>query len=86
MSDPATVIFLSMTLWSSGKIREAAILAMRHIYNGNHGLVQRYKRSKGNYLDELEHEIDENPEESNRKKKVPETSFTLLLKHVSNTI
>ena len=52
--DPAAVIFLSLTLWSSGKAGEATLLALRHIYRENGGLVQRYRRSLGNYLKELE--------------------------------
>lgn len=52
--DSAAVIFLSMTLFSSGEAGKAALLALRHIYKEDKGLVQRYRRSIGNYLDELE--------------------------------
>lgn len=52
--DPAAVIFLSLTLWSSGETGKSAILALRHIYQEDRGLVQRYRRSIGNYLNELD--------------------------------
>lgn len=52
--DPAALIFLSLTLWSAGKSGEATLLALRHIYRENQGLVQRYRRSIDNYLNELE--------------------------------
>lgn len=55
--DPAAVITLCLTLWSSGLKEQAALLALRHIYHEEHGLVLRYKRSLGNYLDEIEKEI-----------------------------
>lgn len=54
--DPASIIFLSLTLLSSGKEKEAALLALHHIYSESSGLVQRYKRSIGNYLEEVKDE------------------------------
>lgn len=53
-NDPAAVIFLSLTLLSSGKSSEAALLALRHIYNGDGELLHRYRKPIGSYLKEIE--------------------------------
>lgn len=52
--DPAAIIFLSLTLLSSGKEKDAALLALRHICEKENGLVKRYRNSIENYLNELE--------------------------------